>query len=208
MLIQNYVRVVDSRGREVVKRRESLESGGEGLPPGRYRLTSPYDTDARWAAKGDDLFWNGYKVHVSETCDNTPDAVAAAAGTGEPQPPNLITNVTTTDATVPDSQATDPIHQALARRGLLPAEHYLDSGYPSAELLVGAREKFGIALVTPMLLDQSPQARARRGFDRTAFTIDWNNRQVTCPQGKRNTSWTPCTQRGTDAIVIRFSACR
>ncbi|TDD44197.1 hypothetical protein E1286_27580 [Nonomuraea terrae] len=54
-----------------------------------------------------------------------------------------------------------------------------------------------------MLLDQSPQARARTGFDRTAFTIDWNNRQVTCPQGTRNTSWIPCAQRGTDAI--RFS---
>nr|WP_246075214.1 hypothetical protein [Nonomuraea terrae] len=149
MLIQNSARVVDNRGREVVKRRESLESGGEGLPPGRYRLTSPYDADARWAAKGDDLFWNGYKVHVSETCDNTPDAVAAAAGTGEPQPPNLITNVTATDATAPDSQATDPIHQALARRGLLPAEYYLDSGYPSAELLVARGRNSGSRWSSP-----------------------------------------------------------
>ncbi|MFG1711326.1 IS1182 family transposase [Nonomuraea sp. M3C6] len=205
MLIQNYVRVTDGKGREVIKRRESLESGGEGIPPGRYRLTSPYDVDARWAAKGEDLFWNGFKVHVSETCDNTPEAAAAAAGGGERVPPNLITGVITTDATVPDTQATDPIHQALARRGLLPAEHYLDSGYPSAELLVGARERYGIALVTPALLDHSAQARAQAGYDRTAFTIDWDNQHVTCPQGQRNASWTPCTQRGTDAIVIRFS---
>jgi transposase len=205
MLIQNYMRVTDGKGREVVKRRESLESGGEGIPPGRYRLTSPCDTDARWAAKGDDLFWNGYKVHVSETCDNIVQAVAAAADRGRRVPPNLITNVTTTDGTVPDTQATDPIHQALARRGLLPGEHYLDSGYPSAELLVGARERYGIVLVTPVLLDHSPQARAQAGYDRTAFTIDWDAQQVTCPQGQRNASWTPCTQRGTDAIVIRFS---
>jgi hypothetical protein len=40
--------------------------------------------------------------------------------------------VATTDATVPDARMTDPIHAALARRALLPAEHYLDSGYPSA----------------------------------------------------------------------------
>jgi hypothetical protein len=55
--------VAGKDGREVVKRRQALDEGGEGLPPGRWRLTSPYDTDARWAAKGDDLFWNGYKVH-------------------------------------------------------------------------------------------------------------------------------------------------
>ncbi|MCA1837128.1 MAG: transposase, partial [Actinobacteria bacterium] len=116
-----------------------------------------------------------------------------------------ITNVATTDATVPDTAATDPIHHALQRRALLPGEHYLDSGYPSAELLAGAREKHGIALITPMLLDHSPQARARAGYDRTAFTIDWDNQQVTCPQGQRNASWTPCTQRGTDTVVIRFS---
>jgi hypothetical protein len=31
--------------------------------------------------------------------------------------------VETTDATVPDSQMTEPIHARLAGRGLLPAEH-------------------------------------------------------------------------------------
>ena len=46
--------------------------------------------------------------------------------------PNIIVGVATTDATVPDARMTDPIHAALARRALLPAEHYLDSGYPSA----------------------------------------------------------------------------
>jgi hypothetical protein len=41
MLIQNYTRTTHRNGREVVRRRESLDDGGEGLPPGRYRLTSP-----------------------------------------------------------------------------------------------------------------------------------------------------------------------
>jgi hypothetical protein len=53
---------------------------------------------------------------------------------------------------------TEPIHAELARRGVLPAEHYLDSGYPSADLLVSSRADYGIALVTPMLADTSPQA--------------------------------------------------
>ncbi|MFG1710990.1 hypothetical protein ACFLIM_48315 [Nonomuraea sp. M3C6] len=53
----------------------------------------------------------------------------------------MITNVATTDATVPDTAMTATIHQHLARRGLLPAEHYLDAGYSSAELIVAAREQ-------------------------------------------------------------------
>ena len=39
MLIQHYVRSTDRRGRQVIKRRQDLTQGGEGLPPGRYRLT-------------------------------------------------------------------------------------------------------------------------------------------------------------------------
>ncbi|GAA2701833.1 hypothetical protein [Nonomuraea recticatena] len=73
MLIQHYVRTTDRRGRQVIKRRQGLASGGEGLPPGRYWLSSPYDLDARWAAKGSELMWNGYKVHISETCRRSAD---------------------------------------------------------------------------------------------------------------------------------------
>ncbi|MFF3672070.1 transposase [Microtetraspora malaysiensis] len=203
MLIQNYVRITGRGGRGVVKRRRPLEDGGEGLPPGRWRLTSPYDIDARWAAKGEDLFWNGYKVHISETCHPTPGANGDTIGEYI-VPPNLITNVATTDATVPDNQMTEKIHQMLAARGLLPAEHYLDSGYPSAEILVSARKRFDIALVTPVLLDHSSQARAAAGYDRSAFTIDWDAEQVICPQGQASSSWSPCTQRETAAIVVKF----
>jgi transposase len=60
VLLQNYVIITDRQGREVVQRREA---DTDGLPPARARITSPYDTDTRWAAKGDDLHWNGYKVH-------------------------------------------------------------------------------------------------------------------------------------------------
>ena len=213
VLLQNYLTVEDERGREVIKRREAQV---EGLPPGRSRITSPYDTDARWGVKRD-TFWNGYKVHVTETCDTSgarDDDTATSSDSGSEQhddddqpvpPPHLITNVETTDATVPDNQMTEPIHARLAGRGLLPAEHYLDSGYPSAELLVSSLAGFGIALVTPMLADTSPQARAAAGFDRTAFAIDFGARQATCPQGHASSSWNPVTQRGTGTIVITFA---
>jgi Transposase DDE domain len=174
-----------------------------GLPPGRSRITSPYDLDARWGVKRD-TFWNGCKVHVTET------SAGSDGGSEGGPPPNLIVNVETTDATVPDSQMTEPARARLAGRGLLPAEHYLDSGYPSAELLVSSLSSYGIALVTPMLADTSPQARAGAGYDRAAFAIDFDARQATCPQGHASSSWNPVTQRGTDTIVITFakSTCR
>jgi transposase len=196
VLVQNYVVVVDRRGREVITMRDA---DTHGLPPGRSRITSPYDTDARWGGKRD-LAWNGYKLHISETCDAEPADDDVPAG-----PPNLITHVATTDAAVPDVAMTEPIHAELARRRVLPAEHYVDSGYPSADLLVSSLAEYGIALVTPMLADTSPQARAGDGFDRTAFTIDWDNRQVTCPQGQTSHWWNPAVQRGTDVIVAKFA---
>lgn len=42
------------------------------------------------------------------------------------------------------------------------------------------------------------------GFDRTAFTVDWDGQQVTCPQHQTSTSWSPAQQRGTEVIVVRF----
>jgi len=58
VLVQNYLTVAGEQGREVIKRREAQV---EGLPPGRSRITSPYDTDARWGVKRG-TFWNGYKI--------------------------------------------------------------------------------------------------------------------------------------------------
>jgi hypothetical protein len=222
VLLQNYTRTIHSDGREVVKRREA---DVEGLPPGRARLTSPYDTDARWGVKRD-TFWNGYKVHLTETCHDDPPPAqrpspgdshpSARTGADEPaqdaqrQPPNLITNVATTDATVTDAAMTAAIHQQLAARGLAPAEHYVDSGYPSAKLVADAARLHGITLVSPMLADVSRQAREGNGFHAGAFTIDWDARHATCPQGQRSTSWIPAVQRGDEVIVARFdtATCR
>jgi hypothetical protein len=163
----------------------------EGVPPGQLRLASPYDRDARWAAKGEDLFWMGYKVHLTESCDTPAEAEAEAGGRRRP---NLITDVFTTDASVPDVKATAPVQQRLAERGLAerglaerglaerglkPAEHYLDSGYPSADLITAAAGQ-GIRMVTPVLLNHSVQAKDAAGFDKGAFTIDWKARQVRC----------------------------
>ncbi|HUY47146.1 MAG TPA: transposase [Streptosporangiaceae bacterium] len=213
VLVQNYAAAGDGRGRVVIKRREAQ---AEDLPPGRSRITSPYDLHARWSVKHG-TFWNGCKVHVTGTCGTggaRDDGTVAGSdpgsdghgGDGEAAPlPHLIVNVETTDATVPDNQMTEPVCARLAGRGLRPAGHCADSGYPSAELLVSSLAGFGITLVTPMLTDTSPQARAGAGFDRAAFAIGFDARQATCPQGCASSSWNPVTQRDTGTIVITFA---
>ncbi|MCZ7459713.1 hypothetical protein [Streptomyces sp. WMMC940] len=56
-------------------------------------------------------------------------------------PLRMITDVLTTDATVPDVKATRPVQQNLADCGLTPGEHYLDAGYPSADLIHDATHR-------------------------------------------------------------------
>lgn len=198
--VQQYQRVIDGDGEKVIRR----EANEQGLPPGRARLVSPYDLDARYSEKRG-KGWTGYKAHFTETCtipaEDDPD-------TGRPATPNLITHVVTTAATVTDVAMTESIHDSLDAKGLLPGQHVVDAGYTSAELMLAARAR-GVTLLGPLLADTSPQARTG-GYTSAAFTIDWQAQQVRCPQGATSTSWSPCTQNGTDAIVVRFdtTTCR
>jgi transposase len=218
MLVQHYLIITDAAGREVIRAREA---DTDGLPPVRMRLRSPYDLDARRGGKGQ-MRWTGYKTHLTETC-NTPIRTGEQDGTGAQhgdrvvacadrpadrpgQALNIIIGVATTDATVPDVKMTEPIHAGMASRGVLPGEHYVDSGYPTAALVLDSLRKWGITLVSPLLSDTSHQARAGAGYDQTGFAIDFDAQQATCPQGHLSASWSPATLRGTDKIVIKFEA--
>jgi transposase len=159
------------------------------LPPAARLIGSPYDPDARLSTKRDTT-WNGYKVHLTETCD--------ADG------PNLITDVQTTPATTADVDVTSKVHAALAKRELLPAEHFVDSAYPDAEILVQSQTK-GIDLVGPVHRDTSWQAQAGQGYDLTCFTIDWQAQAARCPQGQTSRRWTSShDQDGNAVIQIQF----
>ena len=171
-----------------------------GFPPGRDKIASPYDTDARFAEKRGTR-WTGYKAHCTET---VPDR----AGDGPPARPSIVTCAETTRAAEPDVMMTQVIHDDLGRAGLLPGEHVTDSGYASADLLLTARAQ-GITLLTPLLPDPSWQAR-EGGLTAAAFTIDWDRQQATCPQGTASASWKPGTNKGMDVIAVAFpaKACR
>jgi hypothetical protein len=209
--VQNFHLDRDGQGREVIRRREpGLESG---VPPAHRKICSPYDTDARWGAKGSDLLWLGYKLHITETCEDRPgcgcppDPAAARPWRCEHDVrPNLITHVATTDATVHDADMTIPVCDALHAKDLAPARQYLDFGYASPAHMLTAARDYQITLVTPLLADTSWQARQNTGYDRSAFTIDYDARTVTCPQGQASHSWYPTRIRGTDTIIVKFSA--
>jgi transposase len=121
-------------------------------------IRSPYDTDARLCAKRE-MVWTGYKVHLTETCDE--------------DTPHLITQVETTTSTMPDVSATPIIQARLAKAGRMPSEHLVDEGYTQAGHLVNSQVKYGTTLLGPVARDGSRQAVAAEGFDVTAFTVDY-----------------------------------
>jgi transposase len=180
--IQNYlVTDVDVRWR----------TDKEGLPPAARFISSPYDTDAHYARKHT-TSWVGYKVHLTETCED--------------DTPNLITNVMTTAGPVADGAVTPDIHQELAERDLLPGCHVVDTGYLDAELLVTIPERYGVDLLGPTRKDYHWQAQAGQGFDAQRFAIDWDREQATCPAGCTSISWTPAIdKRRNHVIKIKFS---
>lgn len=149
------------------------KKGDQGFPPSGKMIASPDDLDARYSSKYG-VGWTGYKLHITETCD--------------PEEPRLITQVTTTDATVPDSNMTEAIQADLINRDLSPDTHWVDAGYVNTDNLLSSQEK-DIYLLGPARGDSSWQARMEGGYDQTQFTIDWENMVATCPEGQQSMFW-------------------
>ena len=147
----------------------------EGFPPSLLMVASPYDPEVHYAKKRATI-WIGYKVHLTETCDE--------GG------PHLITHVETTPAPVVDRDALEDIHEALEAKGLLPDTHLVDAGYVAADQLVASRKK-GVTLLGPAPKDYQWQAQSGEGFTVQDFLLDWDREVATCPAGHQSRSWRP-----------------
>jgi transposase len=168
-----------------------LRTREDGWPAPMHAVCSPHDLDAHYATKPPTT-WLGYKVHLTETCEEAA--------------PHLITHVATSEPAAFDGSVTPRIHAGLQRRELLPGQHLVDTAYADADLLVGSQRDFGVDLVAPARLDRKPQARARAGYDSSQFRVDWRTPCVICPAGGRSVSWTPAVDgHGQDVIKIEFS---
>jgi len=146
----------------------------DNVPPSGLRICSPYDAEARYAHKRSTT-WVGYKVHLTETCED--------------DLPSIITQVETTKAIQNDNEVLPQIHQELAKAELLPSKHLVDAGYVEATQLVESQQEYGIELIGPVQGNGRWQQEQGNGFDISHFKVDWSRQQVTCPAGKASSSW-------------------
>src|SRR5262245_56308898 len=163
----------------------------DGAAPSSRFVRAPYDPEARYARK-ETTTWVGYKVHLTETCED--------------DTPHLITHVETTPGPAADGDVTPVIHESLQAKGLLPSKHLADTGYVDAELLVQSQQKYGIDLVGPTRADYHWQAGAGQGFAAGDFRVDWQEQRMTCPEGRLSSGWSPAVDKGHNHVIkVKFS---
>ena len=165
-------------------------TSAEGFPPALLRIASPYDPDMHVAQKRSTT-WIGYKVHVTETCDE-----------GRP---HLVTHVETTPAPIVDRDTLQQVHGSLAAKDLLPGSHLVDAGYVDAEQLVASVRDYGVTLIGPAPKDQQWQAKTPGAFTLQDFRLDWDGQVATCPAGHPSQSWTVNPRQGRMVMRARFS---
>ncbi len=169
----------------------------QDLPPSAVVISSPYDPEARYCEKRETI-WTGYKAHLTETCDD--------------DLPNIVTDVDTTTATTVDHAVTAAVQVRLARRGLVPREQLVDTGYVTADHLVTSQADHQCTLLGPIHADYSWQARAGAGFGAAHFAIEWEQERAICPQGRVSRIWKPThdsaltTTSSTSASITRTVA--
>ena len=134
----------------------------------------------------------GYKVHLTETCDD--------------DLPHVITHVETTHAPLADLAALPRLHEALGQRDLLPERHLVDTGYVDAEALLKSQHDDGVDLFGPTRDDTRWQAREGTGFAASHFVVNWERKCAVCPAGKTRSSWSPVQdRRGHPVVKIKFA---
>lgn len=161
------------------------------LPPSTLAIHSPYDVEAHYSSKRS-VDWVGYKVHVTETCDQ--------------DCPHFITGVYTTLSTIPDDAVVESVHQTLSEKSLLPKEHLMDTGYVTAEHLVNSQANYGVELIGKVRINPSWQTQSNSKFSADQFEVDWDNQVVTCPKGHQSITWRPkIDNRGLPVVHVHFS---
>lgn len=153
---------------------------------------SPYDQEVRFRRR-QEITWVGYQGNLTETCDD--------------DYPHLITCATTTLANAHEAEQLPLIHQQLADSDLLPHQHFADSAYISAEVMLNAAQDHHIQVIGPPRQDVSWQAQTEDAYDLDVFVIDWQNQRVQCPQGHFSAHWYPIDENGTNrspGIKVRF----
>jgi transposase len=71
--------------------------------------------------------------------------------------------------------------------------------------IVTSQNTYGVELLGPVTSSPSWQSRAGQGFDHAGFTIDWQAKKATCPQGQISRKWTLKQDRTVSGVIrIQF----
>ncbi|MEU9891475.1 transposase [Sphaerisporangium sp. NPDC051011] len=162
------------------------------VPWSGMEIVTPHDAEARYCHKAGKAEWIGYRDHQSETC--------------EANGPNVIVHVAIRPVPEQDIDAVDAIHAALIAQGLAPAEHVVDGGYVTPDVIHHAAARWGIFLLGPVRSEPRP----RPGFTKEDFHIDWQARTLTCPRGITRPPWKPTFDGDRPRFSVLFprKACR
>lgn len=173
------------------KKGPRLRSKAEHTIASSEMIVSPRDDEARLASKRGSQH-KGYKGQFTETYNDGA--------------PHLITHVETTPATVTDVEMRPRIERCLKDKGLLPAEHLVDSGYTDVTSMIAARQQ-GINVIGPMRHGTTWQEKADNGFQLAHFRIDWDKREVVCPAGKTSENWSRRAKESSIHVKFRLKDC-
>lgn len=94
----------------------------------------------------------------------------------------------------------------LAVRRTPPPVHEVDAGYATAARILDARDEHGIDLVGPLGADAHQTRHGLEFLSQSAFLVEWEKRQVTCPQGAISSVWSTWRKPATGLNLIRLDA--
>ena len=161
------------------------------------RVQNPHDPDATYAVKGQGAQQKshvGYKAQVAET------VVEAPLEPGEPTR-NFITGIAVQKAHQSDDAGQAQMAEEQARMGLEPPPvKYVDAAYISTAGLVAAAAQ-GVELIGPA---QAGIKRDENALSVEDFTVSVEEKQATCPAGKRSDQCSRLAGEQAPQVQFRF----
>ncbi|MDZ7951544.1 IS1182 family transposase [Nostoc sp. DedQUE09] len=125
----------------------------------KERRISIEDEEMRHGRKSKSQRFDGYKRHVLRDLDN-----------------GLVRAVGITRANVPEASVTDAIATDLKHQQVNLVELHIDRAYLSSSLVQNRSDELTIYC-------KAWQVRNGKKFTKTAFSLDWDNQTISCPNG-------------------------
>ncbi|MBD2478566.1 transposase [Anabaena sp. FACHB-83] len=125
----------------------------------KERRISIEDEEMRHGRKSKSQRFDGYKRHVLRDLDN-----------------GLVRAVGITRANVPEASVTDAIATDLKHQQVNLVELHIDRAYLSSSLVQNRSDELTIYC-------KAWQVRNGKKFTKTAFSLDWDNQTICCPNG-------------------------